>query len=185
VVILAFSDEGDRLYSYSLDHTVRAWDATPAGPGEGFMAATTGEIRGVSISPDGRTLVAHTVSGRDPVATTAGVSIWDVETAALVPPSAASGDAGLSDIAFSPHGATYAVQAGTVPGGVQVLDGATSAVLLSFDVRRQEQDCASPRTGAGWRSAVRETSPWVSARSRCTTRKRLSLCSGCGTSPRP
>ncbi|HSF81697.1 MAG TPA: hypothetical protein VLA49_10710 [Anaerolineales bacterium] len=103
VTELRFSPAGDRLYSASHDGWVRAWNM--AGELVNAFQPGGGEILGLGISADGRTLA--TVSFDGPV------KLWDAEGGQEVAELGGTGGYDTSEVAFSPDGRFVAADLAT------------------------------------------------------------------------
>lgn len=97
VLYVAFSPDGRRIFSGSLDQTAKVWDAATGR--ELFALARnkseTGLHGPVCFSPDGRRIVTCNETGR--------VHIWDTESSRELMAFRAH-DAGIECVAFSPDG---------------------------------------------------------------------------------
>jgi len=57
IYALAFSPDGTRLASGSLDHTIRIWDVA-TGEGRATLTGHAGRVMAVTFSPDGKSLAS-------------------------------------------------------------------------------------------------------------------------------
>ena len=107
---LAYSPDGDRIATASIDGTAKIWDA---GTGEALHTLTGhgGWVFGVDFSPDGRLLAT---AGEDGTA-----RVWDVTSGRQL--FVLSGHTGIiADVEFSPDGAGLATSSGD--GTVRIWD---------------------------------------------------------------
>src|SRR4029077_12284662 len=81
VMSVAFSPDGARLASSSLDGTVKVWDATTA-PEAQIFSGPTGQIRSVALSPDGNRIACSTGTwaGTQEGYVDPELKVWDAHT---------------------------------------------------------------------------------------------------------
>jgi WD40 repeat protein len=108
--VLTFSPDGRTLYVQE-GHRVLAWDTAACQPlGKSFPLDADQVVRGLALSPDGRTLACLAPDNK--------VWLWDVTTGRLrQEPLAQSFGVGI--VAFSPDGKTLAVASVQYGSGVQ------------------------------------------------------------------
>jgi WD40 repeat protein/tetratricopeptide (TPR) repeat protein len=124
VLSVAFSPDGRRLASGSLDGTVKVWD-TATGQAKQTLHGHNGLVSGVAFSPDGKRLAS---CGGTPYET-GEVKVWDLATGreALT----LRGHRGLvNSVAFSPDGKRLA--SASWDGTVRVWDAATGKETLTL-----------------------------------------------------
>jgi serine/threonine protein kinase len=102
---LAVSRDGKVLASGGLDRLIYLWD-TKTWEARGPLKGHTGDVTGLSFSPDGTRLASVTSS-----ADTCLVRVWDVATGRQAPTLGDRG-AGMWDVAYSPDGQTLACGGG-------------------------------------------------------------------------
>ncbi|MBI3242691.1 MAG: protein kinase [Chloroflexi bacterium] len=146
---VAFSPDGTRLATASLDGTAKIWDATtgqelftlPQG-GHAGASGGHGDHGGEAAGAPGGELysVAFNPAERGTRLATAGqdgtVTVWDISTApgeALLTLGEAAQAPPISAIAFSPDGTRLA--AASTDGTVRVWDLATERVLLTLSIQ--------------------------------------------------
>jgi WD40 repeat protein/type II secretory pathway predicted ATPase ExeA len=119
VTALAFSPDGARLASASVDRTLRLWDAqTGAAVGEPLVGHTDA-VMAVAYSPDGSRLASGSFDGT--------LRLWDAQTGAAVgEPLSGHTDAVLT-LAYSPDGARLA--SGSFDGTLRLWDAQTGAAV--------------------------------------------------------
>jgi WD40 repeat protein/serine/threonine protein kinase len=115
---LAYSADGARLASASMDGTVKVWDAT-TGQVLHTLRGHNGEVMGVALSPDGKRLASV---GFDQM-----MKVWDAITGQPLQ-SCRCHDALVWDVSFSPDGRRLATASGD--GMVKVWDAATLQEVL-------------------------------------------------------
>jgi WD40 repeat protein len=131
VLTVAFSPDGTRLASGSMDTTVRIWDATN---GDELLAlrGSAGWVRSVAFSPDGKRLAA--------ASSDQAVHIWDAYTGEELIRLRGHG-AGVRCVAFSPDGTRLA--SGSRDWTIRLWD------TLPYRVRhRERQAILDARPGA-------------------------------------
>jgi hypothetical protein len=117
---VAFSPDGARVLSGSLDNTVRLWDAATGALLRTFQGHSA-LVFSVAFSPDG----ARVLSG----SADKTVRLWDAATGALLRTFEGHSDR-ISSVAFSPDGAR--VLSGSWDKTVRLWDAATGALLRTF-----------------------------------------------------
>jgi WD40 repeat protein len=110
VLSLAFSPDGKALISGGWDTTVRAWDPATGAELRKFEN-DKGRVRSVAFSPDGKTMAGACATGDFSRST---VQLWDAATGKHLRQIGADPkdhNQRISQVAFSPDGATLAVAA--------------------------------------------------------------------------
>jgi sugar lactone lactonase YvrE len=95
---VAFSPEGQRLASASLDNTVRIWD-TGTGRAVRTLKGHTQNVLAVAFNPDGKRLASASMDGT--------VRLWDADSGrqvGIIKSQAQPGQGGVNSVAFSPDG---------------------------------------------------------------------------------
>jgi WD40 repeat protein len=98
---LAFSPDGKILASGSFDQSVKLWDVSSRKLKLALGEHPSGQVKGVSFSPDGKFLVS---AGAD------GVRLWDLGTGKLL--QFFESNQGVLTVAFSPNGKILAEAGG-------------------------------------------------------------------------
>ena len=91
---IAFSPDGQRIVSSSLDRTIRLWDLQGNQIGAPFQGHENG-VFDVVFSPDGERIVSSSLDGT--------VRLWDLEGNPIGPPLQGH-ENGVFGVAFSPDG---------------------------------------------------------------------------------
>ena len=105
----AFSPNGQRLATASLDGTVRLWDVATGAQLQ--LYAVSGRVYDVEIAPDGRTLLTGSSSGL--------AQLWDLDTGQEVQRFVSNGSSVTSAI-FTPNG--QALMTGSQDGAIRLWD---------------------------------------------------------------
>jgi len=134
-----FSPDG-RLFAVGLkEQGIEFWDARELTPVGASLLETSGEVKTLAFSPDGRTLAAVTVQGY--------LTLWDVGSRSRL--RAISMEGGryiLVGVSFSPDGATLLTTQDN--GGVKLWDVATGASLGEIGNGDGAHDLALSADGA-------------------------------------
>ena len=123
VASIAFSRDGRRLVSASLDQTVRLWNVE-SGECEAILAGHTGEVFVAVFHPDGTRIAS---AGRDQT-----IRLWDVATGQEVA-RLAGHKSYIKSLAFSPDGQTLV--SGSGDGTVRLWD--TAPLKARYQARRE------------------------------------------------
>ena len=117
---MAFSPDGSRIVSVSVDKTLRIWDAK-TGVQLSTLEGHSGRVRSVAFSPDG----SHIASGSEDET----IRIWDAKTSAHL--STLKGHAGwVLSVTFLPNGSHIA--SGSDDETVQLWDAKTGVQLSTL-----------------------------------------------------
>ena len=115
---VAWSPDGKRIASGSLDSTVQVWDATS---GNQILTYHSGQVVAVSWSPDGKRIATGGIDGT--------VQVWDTATGNTIFGYRGHFDAVFA-VAWSPDGKRIA--SGGVDGTVQVWSAASGHNLFTY-----------------------------------------------------
>ncbi|KAJ7190085.1 WD40 repeat-like protein [Mycena pura] len=116
---VAFSPDGTKIVSGSLDGTVRIWDSHTGAALGAPLEGHTDFVRSVAFSPDGMQIV----SGSDDRT----VRIWDSQTGAALAAPLEGHTESVQSVAFSPDG--MRLLSVSPEGTVQIWDSQTGAAL--------------------------------------------------------
>ena len=92
---MAFSPDGHRIVSGSLDKTVRVWDADTGQP-VGPPITGPDRVTSVAFSPDGKRIASGTDDNT--------VQLWNIESGQPVGPPLTGHTGAVNSVAFSPDG---------------------------------------------------------------------------------
>jgi WD40 repeat protein len=124
ILDMAFSPDGHRLATGSLDSTAKLWTLSAEGAQESLsLVGHTGPVDGVAFSPDGRSLATRAVDGT--------ARIWDVSPSGNQEILTVAGHFDWRHrVAYSPDGTGLATTNGD--GHAVLLDAETGETLLTF-----------------------------------------------------
>src|SRR5262245_4149405 len=127
VLAVSFTPDGASLASGAFDQSVRLWD-TKTWAERRLLKGVRSEVRALTISPDGKTLVTGGVGE---------MILWNSGTGEKV--RALNAGATVWAVAFSPEGKTLAAGVGDPKadgeGGVQIWDASTGERLRTWTAR--------------------------------------------------
>ena len=93
---VAFSPDGQRIVSGSVDKTVRLWDAATGQPIGAPLTGHTDLVTSVAFSPDGKRIVSGSVDNT--------VRVWDADTGQPIGAPLTGHTGAVYSVAFSPDG---------------------------------------------------------------------------------
>ena len=119
---VAFSADGNYLYSAARDGTARIWDISPAAGSDWLnLVGHSNRLYGVAYRPDGAQLATWSVDGT--------VKVWDAQDGKLLRTVNHAATSNLSELAYSPDGKKLAFDSGN---HVEVVDAASGTALLTL-----------------------------------------------------
>ena len=119
VISVAFSPDGRRVATGSLDNTVRVWEPSGANPGVSLLEGHRGGVITVAFSPDGRRVVTGSEDNT--------ARVWDL-LGAIRAATPLEGHRGwVTRVAFSPDGRRVLTGSDDNTARVWDLSGATPA----------------------------------------------------------
>lgn len=138
VFSLAFSPDGKRIVSGSLDDAVRLWDTDTRQPIGQPMTGHTGWVTSVAFSPDGKRVASASLDST--------IRLWDADTRQLIG-QPINDQSAVSSVAFSPDGKW--IVSGDGSGTVRLWPGyadeaAICAKLTTNMSQKQWHDWVSP-----------------------------------------
>ncbi|KAF5362588.1 hypothetical protein D9757_013311 [Collybiopsis confluens] len=119
VKTVAFSTDGTKIVSGSVDKTVRMWDAMTGAPLGSSLQGHEDCVKSVAFSPNGNKIVSGSVDKT--------LRIWDANTAVQLGPSIKGHDHSVESVAFSPDGTQ--IVSGSRDKTVRIWDAMTGAQL--------------------------------------------------------
>ncbi|MEI2740158.1 MAG: WD40 repeat domain-containing protein [Chitinophagaceae bacterium] len=150
VTSVAFSPDGRRIVSGSVDHTLRLWDAaTGAAIGEP-LKGHSGSVRSVAFSPDGRRIVSGSYDNT--------LRLWDAATGAAIGEPLKGHTGWVTSVAFSPDGRR--IVSGSADNTLRLWDATTGAAIgepLKGHTKRGHERRLQPRRPAHRLRQLRQT----------------------------
>ncbi|KAJ7844004.1 WD40-repeat-containing domain protein [Mycena olivaceomarginata] len=152
ILSVAFSPDGTRIASGSVDKTIRVWDAATGQQVGDPLAGHTSSIRSVAFSPDGTRIAS---GSHDET-----IRVWDAATGQQVGDPLAGHTGSVRSVAFSPDGTRIAsglvASVAFSPDGTRIASGSDDKTI-----RTGEWSNRMVQFQNGWFHVEKDTSSYI------------------------